>query len=365
MSTIESKKTTGCLALFGLPFFAAGCFFLYAMLESSVKWNGERPTLYVGIPFSLVFILIGATVMVGRSGYVIDTRRKKGYFYLGLLIPLYKKHFDLSKVDYINISSELRSNKNSSYTVYPLTLIPYQGKPIKIENYSRDYIISRERAEKIARRCQVRLKNEVEGGEILDPSQIDQAFLEKLRSRTFNLSRPEKSNIEIKEIQNETRITSHYASKFLTSFLPILYLLIFICPIWLIFLNKGINNSWQFELAITAFFALPIFATVLRLLLSFNTGFEVKITKTTLQVFYRGLIPRKKSIEIREIDDIHSVEIANIPSIVKLIKSISGLPHANVTLISNETKIGFWPFESNEDALYFKELLEESLAKRI
>ena len=78
------------MALFGLPFFGMGSFFVYGMLTAD-KINGKPPDLLFRLLFStfpLVFVIIGLSMIGYFSRVIVDRKRASLIKQWGLfLIP--------------------------------------------------------------------------------------------------------------------------------------------------------------------------------------------------------------------------------------------------------------------------------------
>lgn len=148
----------GCLMLFGTPFFLAGLAVIAATLGFFGDKSSNPPPLFVGIPFGLIFVSVGALLMFGRSGFTIDKSSRKACKWSGLLFPMFRKEFSLDDFNLIKLTSEIRHNKNSTYTVYPVCLVHNDGENIEVEQ-TQDYLKSRKRAEQVAKICQLNLQD--------------------------------------------------------------------------------------------------------------------------------------------------------------------------------------------------------------
>ncbi len=162
---IKSNSNPGCMALFGLPFFLAGCAVIVGVFLAGESGEGEGLPWFVGIPFGGIFATVGALFLFGRWGIIVNRRAKTIVKWWGLLIPMYSKSDSLEGVNHVSITSETRrsSSKHGSrtYTVYPVRL-QGGGKKIDIEE-PRETNEARARGEALAKFLQVELHDRSSG----------------------------------------------------------------------------------------------------------------------------------------------------------------------------------------------------------
>src|SRR5512137_2953520 len=87
--TLEIRSGGGCLLIFGLPFLLAGLFVMQIPLgiipmECS---PGLLPSVFV-VLFGSVFAVVGAGLVFGRSGIILDRGRGRITQWYGLLVPM-------------------------------------------------------------------------------------------------------------------------------------------------------------------------------------------------------------------------------------------------------------------------------------
>lgn len=365
MKIIAQHNKPGPLGIIGLPFFLGGFLFLYAILDPSTHWTGQRPPLYIGLPFCSVFIFIGAIFLFGRSGYILDPFRRKGHTYWGLLIPFVKKEFSFSKIDHLHISQEARNNKNSSYIVYPIKLIMIDSDPIDLDTENRDYLIAREKAERIARECTLSFKNSNENDEILSPDRIDKSFCDKIDDSLSLPIGPFKTNLKIEDILDTAIIKSNYETPFLSQLIPALITVIMTFPFYIALFSvfKDAKESIIF-FAFIAFSLIPGLIVLINSLYKWNSQFEVLIRTNDIVIKTKGIISKKKRIDISSILDINLNLSSTQRPFASIIKSFNGINGHWISIISENSNTKVYPFESEEDANYFFELLNYAIAKK-
>ncbi len=186
----------GCLMLFGLPFLAAGILVIVMGLLGKMNMEGGGPApLLLVIPFGLVFALVGAGLMFGRAGIVIDKRSRTVTRWWGLLVPFKSETFPVEKVKAVTISREVRTSHSSkggsrSYTVYPVRLAG-AAKPVDVEE-SRDYEKARHRAEEVAKFLEVGLEDSSTGEKVVrEAGTLDESLRDRYRREERPRERPE------------------------------------------------------------------------------------------------------------------------------------------------------------------------------
>ncbi|EQC48643.1 hypothetical protein M899_0967 [Bacteriovorax sp. BSW11_IV] len=367
MKIIEAHKTPGALAVIGIPFFAGGLFFFYAMLNPNAQWSGTKPSLFVGLIVSFIFTLIGAAFLFGRSGYILDPFRRRGLTYWGLLVPFKRFHFKFENIKYIHICKEIRKSKNSSYTVYPVRLITTNDVKINIENNLRDYLLAREKAESIARQCSFNLRNDEEGGKILGPSEVDPAFMEKLES---NISRPQsplKTHIKCSGSTGKSVIESNFKTSIIGALTPSLIVLLFVTPFALYFfreLSTGNPPNFIRYSFIGFFFVIPILLTLNATLGRRQNGFKLSFSDKSIEVqSYKIMGHTTHKIKLQEIDDITLRSFDAKNALLNLINTSVGASGGEVSIISNDTRYSLYPFENAENAQFLYDLIYYELSR--
>ncbi len=175
------KRGGGCLMLFGLPFFAAGvAVIVLGVLGKMTSESGGPPPLVFIIPFGLIFASVGAALMFGRAGIVIDKRSGTVTKWWGLLVPFKSTTFPIDKVKAVTITSEVRRSKNSTYTVYPVRLIG-PAKPLNVEE-PRDSDKARRRAEELAKFLDLGVEDSSSGKKIVrEAGTLDESLRDRYR----------------------------------------------------------------------------------------------------------------------------------------------------------------------------------------
>jgi hypothetical protein len=184
------KRGGGCLMLFGLPFFAAGVGIIIAALAGVMKSEGGGPApLFFIIPFGLIFASVGAGLMFGRAGIILESRSRTITEWWGLLVPFKRTTTSYDAMKTVTISRERRQSKNSSYTVYPVRMEGEDGV-IDIEE-PRDYAKARSRAEEVAKFLSFGIEDSSTGEKVIrEAGTLDMSLRDRARASGEPTERP-------------------------------------------------------------------------------------------------------------------------------------------------------------------------------
>ncbi|MCK6471675.1 MAG: hypothetical protein L6R28_08010 [Planctomycetes bacterium] len=148
---LRYKRGGGVLMLFGFPFFAMGSVMAIAGLLGKVEQGraagGGPASPWAVVPFAMIFVAVGAIMMFGRTGAILNRREKTVTTWWGLLVPFSRKTQPLND-SWIYLKTETRKTKNGSYTVYVVRLTA--GKDLLLSEY-RKYDPARADAERAAK----------------------------------------------------------------------------------------------------------------------------------------------------------------------------------------------------------------------
>jgi hypothetical protein len=181
---IVYRSGGGCLAVFGLPFLAAGLAVLtmplWGIPLKDSKTGKPMPwffSLVMGVPFTAV----GVGLVFGRGGKVLDRRAGTLTTWWGLLVPWKMTTRPLSDFASVSISREVRRTKNSSYTVYPVRLDSGERTGLTLEE-PRDTSQARRLGEDAAKFLNVRLVDRSLGDAIVrEAVELDESLRERAR----------------------------------------------------------------------------------------------------------------------------------------------------------------------------------------
>jgi hypothetical protein len=148
---LEIRQGGGCLAIFGLPFFAAGIFVILIALGVVPVTNAEETPDFAWIALPLlgvVFTTVGGALVLGRSWTTIDAARRTLARQWGLLVPMRTDTHRLD--DYTAVVIAFEAGDSDSADRFPVTLKPKVGRRLPIYN-STEYADSRACAVEVAR----------------------------------------------------------------------------------------------------------------------------------------------------------------------------------------------------------------------
>lgn len=179
---MERKSGGGCLMLFGLPFFLIGWFIMLTALGlTGVDVEGDMPVLFM-ILFGLVFAGAGTALMFGRSGVTIDRTTMKITKWWGLLVPMKVTEYDLNGFDRITVGKEVRSDSNSSKTVFPVRLAGGRGIEDLEYDASGDYPAARRLSEELARYVGLDIEDSMSGRTVhRRREELDESVRDRIR----------------------------------------------------------------------------------------------------------------------------------------------------------------------------------------
>ena len=160
---LELRGGGGAVALFGLPFLLAGLFVMG--LGSGLVPAQNGPPAAVGLLFGAVFAGVGAVLVFGRSGCVLDTRHGTVTRWWGLLGPWWRRERSLAELDRVTMTREVRRSDKSTYTVFPVRLAG-NGEAVTLAE-SRKEETARKLAEDVAKFLGFPLADSSTGAEVV------------------------------------------------------------------------------------------------------------------------------------------------------------------------------------------------------
>jgi hypothetical protein len=141
---LEVRQGGGGLAVFGLPFLAAG---IYVSLNSlglfPLQSGGEPMHLLIGV----VFTAIGGALVFGRSWTTFDATARTVVMQMGLAVPMWSRTYRLD--DYTSVLLDFQRGDSDSADQFPVSLGARAGGNLRLFS-STKYAESRERAAAIA-----------------------------------------------------------------------------------------------------------------------------------------------------------------------------------------------------------------------
>lgn len=179
----------GCMMLFGLPFFLVGCGVILGTLASALG-EGDFMPVFFGIPFGGIFAAVGGGIMFGRAGTILDRRDGVATTWWGLLVPFSSKTHALKDYGVVSITHEVRRNKNSSYSVYPVRLVG--GKERIGLGEPREPRAARQCAETVAKFLDLPVEDASSGTMVRrEAGELDLSLREQMRNRGEDVEVPD------------------------------------------------------------------------------------------------------------------------------------------------------------------------------
>ena len=175
---LETRSGGGWISLVGLPFLLGGlAVFIFGV--ALPQGQGERPPLHVTIPFGAIFVGVGAALIFGRGGIIMDRRGRTIVKWWGLLAPMSRTTYEMAAFHGISLSREIRHSKNGTYMVYAVRIAG--EKPIAVDE-SQDYLHARRAAEALARFLGFALTDSSSGSSVTrQASELDESMRERAR----------------------------------------------------------------------------------------------------------------------------------------------------------------------------------------
>jgi hypothetical protein len=180
--TLEIRSGGGCISLFGTPFLLAGLFIMQIPLGLiPVQDRPEGPLVAVFIVLlGSVFAAVGAALVFGRSGVVLDRGRGRIVQWWGLLVPMKRVEHMLEAVRRVEMNFSEGDSETSDR--WPVRLagdgIP---KPIVVASPT-DFSEARQTAEELARFLHKPLVDTSTGEPVTrDPEHLDEPWRERIR----------------------------------------------------------------------------------------------------------------------------------------------------------------------------------------
>lgn len=147
---LEVREGGGCLAIFGLPFLAAGIFMML-ICAGVVRLQGGESAPWFMMPvllfMGLAFTLVGGTLVFGRSWTTLSSGDRTVVMQMGLLAPMSTKTHRVD--DYNGVMVEFIRGDSDSADQYPVSLRARGGQNLRLFS-SNNYAVARERATAIA-----------------------------------------------------------------------------------------------------------------------------------------------------------------------------------------------------------------------
>jgi hypothetical protein len=340
--TLEIRSGGGCLSIFGLPFLLAGLFVMQIPLglipmEGS---PGPLPSVFV-VLFGSVFAAVGAGLVFGRSGIVLDRGMGRVIQWWGLLVPMKRRVYMMDAIRQVEMDFS-RGDSDSAAT-WPVKLsgegIP---KPIAVVQ-PVNFTEARQVAEELSRFLRKPLVDSSTGERVTrDPEHLDEPYRDRLR-RTGEAAAvvpPEPPGMRSRVERTGEGVILHIPGPPMSvlNYLPVLFPLVFAGAVAWFFLPAFLTLPmpdfirYVFLGFIGLFFiAGPVVSTLLNVLRLKNQFERVTVTKAFLRV--EALKQGKQTtveIPVDELEDLVAptalMDTVEVPGMKKIPLGNTGTP---------------------------------------
>ncbi len=180
---LEQRGGGGCVSIFGIPFLLAGLFVLQIPFELiPVEVGGGPIVLAIAVPVGFLFAIIGAVLVFGRNGVVIDRRRRAIVKWWGVLLPMRRVEYRLDLFDQVRM--DFTSGGGDSSDAYPISLAGGPGTAKLPLIQPTNYREARKAAERIARFVDKPLEDTSAGKHVVrEPDALDEPLFERLKDQ--------------------------------------------------------------------------------------------------------------------------------------------------------------------------------------
>jgi hypothetical protein len=180
-ATLEIRSGGGCISIFGLPFLLAGLFVMQIPLGiiPMKGSSGTLPSIFIFL-FGSVFAAVGAALVFGRSGIILDRGRGRIVQWYGLLVPMKRTEYLLDSVGQVEMN--FSSGDSDSAATWPVTLSGESiAKPISVLQPT-SFPEARQVAEELARFLRKPLVDSSTGERVTrDPEHLDESYRDRMR----------------------------------------------------------------------------------------------------------------------------------------------------------------------------------------
>lgn len=313
---LVGRSGGGCVSLFGLPFLIFGLAFLIAggMGKVADSKTGHPTELLFLVPFSLIFMAVGAAFVFGRRGIIIDRSTRRATAWWGLLSPFYRRERPLNGLAEVSVSREVRKGNKSTTTVYPVRL-KGGSAPFNVVEPT-DYEEARRSAEQIAKFLGLPMVDNSTGQAVRrEADELDMPLRDQLARRGQDIAWPEPpAGMRCTyEVADDTvtidvprnRLSPIRKLSMISGLVPAIVILIVLHSSGLL---RGHGAHDVFRLPLLMFFGaiciLPLAATVFSGLLLAMRRVRITASPRELRVTTRGLLTHEEAIPTNELEEL-------------------------------------------------------------
>ena len=294
-ATLEINSGGGCISIFGLPFLLVGLFVMQIPLGIiPVKGSpGTLPSIFV-VLFGAVFAAVGAALVFGRSGIILDRSRGHIIQWYGLLVPMKRTEYLLDSIRQVEMN--FSSGDSDSPATWPVKLSGENiTTPLSVLQPT-SFTEARQLAEELARFLRKPLVDSSTGETITrDPEHLDESYRDRMRrtGESVSVLPPEPSNMRSRLERTGDGVIIHNSESPMSGlhYIPFIFSLVFAGIVAWFFLPGVLASPMPdfvrfIFLGFIGFFfiALPVLSSLWKML-RFKKEFElITVTKAYLRV---------------------------------------------------------------------------------
>jgi len=206
---LEIREGGGCLALFGLPFFATGIFMILASFGVvTMRSDAEAVTQATAFGLGVVFTLVGGILTFGRSVTAIDLGQQVVTKQWRILLPIRTWTYQLGA--YTSVTLAFVRGDSDSAGKYPIGLKGNTVAPLPLCSPTQ-YAEARQCAAAVARHVGLDIEDtSTDHPARLTASEVDAAFRDRLRSTASvptTMARPAAMRSDVTDADGGVRIS--------------------------------------------------------------------------------------------------------------------------------------------------------------
>ena len=326
---VEVKQGGGCLSIFGLPFLLAGLFVLQIPLGLiPVKSEGGAPPPLLLVLFGLVFTTVGAALVFGRSGVIVDRRMGKVVKWWGLLVPMKRTEYSLGLFQRVSLSRQ--AGDSDSPDTYPVRLEDGEGQKMVAILQPTDYLEARRAAEELAKLVSKPLEDTSSGEKIVrEADRIDESLREKVKRTREDVGSlppaPPDMRTKIEQTGDGVILDITAPEGGILRYLPFVFALGFAAFIANVFIRGLLELPgppairYGFILFITLFFILaPVGSALAHLRKVSASHTKVTATRAILQV--EEIAPGKSTLTEIPVDELEELQLPTQRSLLQSVE---------------------------------------------
>jgi len=263
---LQIREGGGRLALFGLPFFAAGVFMILSVL-GVVPFRSATPMPALALPalflMAVAFTAVGGTFLFGRTWTTIDVSHRTVVKEYGLIVPVWSRSFSLD--GYSTVMVGFVRGDSDTADRFPVALRTSSGADLSLCS-SSTYEESRACAVALARHVQMDVEDASTDHPIrLAASQADEPFQHAAwtkRASGSGAERPPDARSEVSRDTDGVRVVipspRRHPIVFVLALLPLAIPLVALAPLARFFRQTQTPDpvAWVFLGFLVTFFGL-------------------------------------------------------------------------------------------------------------